>query len=37
VVRGSAIMIIERAAPWRDDFAPKRGRLKVAQLRTTVA
>jgi len=33
VVRGSAITIIERRAPWRDDFGPEWSRLKVAQLR----
>jgi hypothetical protein len=33
VVRGSAITIIERRAPWRDDFGPDWSRLKVAQLR----
>jgi Protein of unknown function (DUF3024) len=33
VVRGSAITIIERRAPWRDDIGPEWSRLKVAQLR----
>jgi hypothetical protein len=33
VVRGSAITIIERRAPWRDDFGPEWSRLKIAQLR----
>ena len=33
VVRGSAITIIERRAPWRDDLGPEWSRLKVAQLR----
>jgi hypothetical protein len=33
VVRGSAITIIERRVPWRDDFGPEWSRLKVAQLR----
>jgi hypothetical protein len=30
VVRGSAITIIERRAPWRDDFGPEWSRLKLA-------
>ncbi len=33
VVRGSAITIIERRAPWRDDLGPEWSRRKVAQLR----
>ncbi len=33
VVRGSAITIIERRAPWREDFGPEWSRLKIAQLR----
>jgi hypothetical protein len=33
VVRGSAITIIERRAPWRDDFGPEWSRSKIAQLR----
>jgi Protein of unknown function (DUF3024) len=33
VVRGAAITIIERRAPWREDFGPRWSRLKVAQLR----
>jgi Protein of unknown function (DUF3024) len=33
VVRGSAITIMERRAPWRDDIGPEWSRLKVAQLR----
>jgi hypothetical protein len=32
-VRGSAITIIERRAPWRDDFGPEWSRSKIAQLR----
>jgi Protein of unknown function (DUF3024) len=31
--RGSAITIIERRAPWRDDLVHDGSRLKVAQLR----
>jgi hypothetical protein len=33
VVRGSAITIIERGAPWHDDIGPEWSRRKVAQLR----
>ncbi len=33
VVRGSAITIIERRAPWREDVGPEWSRRKVAQLR----
>jgi hypothetical protein len=33
VVRGSAITIIERRAPWRDDFGPEWSRLNIARLR----
>src|SRR5436309_7479802 len=33
VVRGSAITIIERRTPWRDDVGPEWSRRKVAQLR----
>jgi hypothetical protein len=32
-IRGSAITIIERRAPWRDDLGPEWSRLKVARLR----
>jgi DUF3024 family protein len=33
VVRGSAILIIERRAPWRDDFGPEWSQSRIAQLR----
>jgi hypothetical protein len=33
IVRGSAITIIERRPPWRDDVAPEWSRSKIAQLR----
>ena len=33
VVGGSAITIIERRAPWREDFGPEWSRRKIAQLR----
>jgi Protein of unknown function (DUF3024) len=33
VVRGAAITIIERRAPWRDDVGPEWSRLKIARLR----
>jgi Protein of unknown function (DUF3024) len=32
-VRGSAITIIERRAPWREDFGPEWSRRKAARLR----
>jgi hypothetical protein len=33
VVGGSAITIIERRVPWREDFGPEWSRRKIAQLR----
>jgi Protein of unknown function (DUF3024) len=33
VVRGSAITIIQRRVPWRDDLGPEWSRLKITQLR----
>jgi hypothetical protein len=32
-VRGSAITIVERRLPWREDFGPEWSTTKVAQLR----
>lgn len=33
VVRGDAITIVQRRAPWRPDFGPEWSSLKIAQLR----
>lgn len=34
-VRGNAVTIFERRAPWREDYGPEWTKLKVAQIATT--